>query len=72
MLSLGCAIPFKLNDEYFILCTLFLQDNGNFHRVTPQRSPAMGWPGVQGVPATPVVKRVIRLDVPADKYPNVS
>jgi len=36
------------------------------------QAPPMGWPGTQGVPSTPVVKRVIRLDVPVDKYPNVS
>ena len=33
---------------------------------------SMGWPGVPGIPITPVVKRVIRLDVPVDKYPSVS
>ena len=27
--------------------------------------------GTQGLPTTPVVKRVIRLDVPVDKFPNV-
>lgn len=32
----------------------------------------MGWPGVPGVQSTPVIKRVVRLDVPVDKYPNVS
>ena len=36
------------------------------------QAPPMGWPGTQGIPSTPVVKRVIRLDVPVDKYPNVS
>lgn len=51
---------------------LFMQDNGNLQRMASFRAPPMGWPGAQGVPTTPVVKRVIRLDVPVDKYPNVS
>lgn len=38
----------------------------------PFQTPSMGWPGVPGLPTTPVVKRVVRLDVPVDKYPNVS
>ena len=37
-----------------------------------QTPPSMGWQGIPGIPTTPVVKRVIRLDVPVDKYPNVS
>lgn len=40
------------------------QGNGNF-----QSSP-MGWHGVPGVPISPVVKKVVRLDVPVDKFPN--
>lgn len=40
--------------------------------MAPFQSPSMGWPGVQGIPTTPIVKRVIRLDVPVDKYPHVS
>lgn len=40
--------------------------------MAPLQSPSMGWPGVQGTPTTPIVKRVVRLDVPVDKYPNVS
>ncbi|XP_050252193.1 protein PIN-LIKES 6-like isoform X5 [Quercus robur] len=38
--------------------------------MTPLQTPLMGWPGVQGIPTTPIVKRVIRLDVPVDKYPS--
>nr|POF10489.1 isoform 2 of kh domain-containing protein [Quercus suber] len=37
---------------------------------SPLQTPLMGWPGVQGIPTTPIVKRVIRLDVPVDKYPS--
>ena len=32
----------------------------------------MGWPGTRGIPTTLIVKRVVRLDVPVDKYPNAS
>ena len=37
-----------------------------------QAPPSMGWQGLPGIPTAPVVKRVIRLDVPVDKHPNVS
>lgn len=50
----------------------FLQENGHIQRMVPFQSPSMVWPGVQGIPTTPIVKRVIRLDVPVDKYPHVS
>ncbi|KAJ0972202.1 hypothetical protein J5N97_020161 [Dioscorea zingiberensis] len=30
----------------------------------------MGWNGAPGVAASPVVKKVIRLNVPTDKFPN--
>lgn len=35
-----------------------------------QASP-MGWHGAPGVPTAPVVTKVVRLDVPVDKFPNV-
>lgn len=40
-----------------------MEGNGNI------QSP-MAWHGVPGVPISPVVKKVIRLDVPVDKFPN--
>jgi protein quaking len=49
-----------------------MQDNGNFQRIGPFQGPPVGWHGTQGIPTTPIVKRVIRLDVPVDKYPTVS
>jgi len=55
-----------------LLIILLLQENGHIQRMTPLQTPSMGWPGVQGIPTTPIVKRVIRLDVPVDKYPSVS
>lgn len=54
------------------MLNLFLQENGLHQRMAPLQSPSIGWPGVQGAPTTPIVKRVVRLDVPVDKYPNVS
>ncbi|KAK8582749.1 hypothetical protein V6N13_069518 [Hibiscus sabdariffa] len=46
------------------------EENGHLQRVASIQDASMGWPGLPGVPTTPVVKRVVRLDVPADKYPN--
>jgi protein quaking len=31
----------------------------------------MGWNAAPGVVGSPVVKKLIRIDIPADKYPNV-
>ncbi|KAE8719187.1 Smg-4/UPF3 family protein, putative isoform 1 [Hibiscus syriacus] len=39
-------------------------------RVASIQDASVGWPGLPGVPTTPIVKRVVRLDVPVDKYPN--
>lgn len=32
---------------------------------------SMGWNGAPALAGSPVVKKVVRLDVPVDKYPNV-
>jgi protein quaking len=53
-------------------CHVLLQENGHLQRMASLPAASMGWPGVPGISSTPVVKRVIRLDVPVDKYPNVS
>jgi hypothetical protein len=58
--------------ELFLMLIFFLQENGHIQRIAPFQAPPMGWAGAQGIPTTPVVKRVIRLDVPVDKYPSVS
>jgi protein quaking len=34
------------------------------------QSPSMGWNVAPGVAGSPVVKKVVRIDVPVDKYPN--
>lgn len=39
--------------------------------MAPFQASSLGWHRAPGIPTTPVVKRVIRLDVPVDKYPNV-
>ena len=36
-----------------------------------QASP-LSWNGAPALGGTPVVKKLVRLDVPVDKYPNVS
>lgn len=53
------------------LMSLILQDNGNARMGGPF-GPPMGWPGMHGIPTTSNVKRIVRLDVPVDKYPSVS
>jgi hypothetical protein len=58
--------------ELFLMLIFFLQENGHIQRMAPFQAPPMGWPGAQGIPTTPIVKRVLRLDVPVDKYPSVS
>lgn len=51
---------------------ILLQGTGHVHSMGPLQAHSMGWPRVQGISNPPVVKRVVRLDVPVDKYPNVS
>ncbi|GLT85759.1 hypothetical protein SLE2022_039370 [Rubroshorea leprosula] len=46
------------------------EENGHLQQMAPIQAAPVGWPGVPGVPKTPIVKRVVRLDVPVDKYPN--
>lgn len=58
--------------EVFLMVIFFLQENGYIQRMAPFQTPPMSWPGLQGVPTTPIVKRVVRLDVPVEKFPNVS
>lgn len=47
-----------------------MEGSGHVHGMGPLQAHSMGWPRVQGIPTTPIVKRVVRLDVPVDKYPN--
>lgn len=48
-----------------------MQENGYFHRMGAIQTSTAGWNGIPGVSTSPIVKKVIRLDVPVDKYPNV-
>ncbi|KAG6600718.1 KH domain-containing protein, partial [Cucurbita argyrosperma subsp. sororia] len=47
-----------------------MEGSGHVHSLGPLQAHSMAWPRVQGIPTTPIVKRVVRLDVPVDKYPN--
>ncbi|KAL0697519.1 hypothetical protein Bca4012_053641 [Brassica carinata] len=51
-----------------------MQGEDNFHlqRGSPFRAPPppVGWVGMPGLHAPPIVKRIIRLDVPVDKFPT--
>ncbi|KAJ6850650.1 KH domain-containing protein-like isoform X2 [Iris pallida] len=46
------------------------EENGFFQRMGVLQASAVGWNGAPGVPNSPVLKKVIRLDVPVDKFPN--
>lgn len=48
-----------------------MQENGYMQRMGISPAPSIGWNGTAGVAVSPVVKKVVRLDVPADKFPNV-
>lgn len=50
----------------------FMQENGYLQRMGTSPAPSIGWNGTPGVAMNPVVKKVVRLDVPVDKFPNVS
>ncbi|XP_041015515.1 KH domain-containing protein At1g09660/At1g09670-like isoform X2 [Juglans microcarpa x Juglans regia] len=50
--------------------TMHVEENGQVQRMAPVQNSPISWPGLQGVPTTPIVKRVIRFDVPVEKYPN--
>lgn len=46
------------------------EENSHFQRMGFFQGSQAAWSGSPGVAATPVVKRVVRLDVPIDKFPN--
>lgn len=43
------------------------KENGGLQRMALLQASVMNW---NGIPTTPIVKRILRLDVPIDKYPN--
>ncbi|MBA0572690.1 hypothetical protein Golob_003014, partial [Gossypium lobatum] len=46
------------------------EENGHLQRVAPVQAASMGWPGLPGAPTRPLVKKVVRLNVPVDQYPS--
>ncbi|XP_010549026.1 PREDICTED: KH domain-containing protein At1g09660/At1g09670 [Tarenaya hassleriana] len=70
--SLGQPMSGKLDMEGWPM--IQAEENGHLQRGSPYHAPSMGWPGMPGLPAPlstpPIVKKVVRLDVPVDKYPN--
>lgn len=50
--------------------TMAAQEDRLLHKLGPIQPSSMDWHLVPNTPIIPVVKRVVRLDVPVDKYPN--
>lgn len=48
-----------------------LQENRLLQKMAPFQPSPLDWHVVPGAATTPVVKRVIRLDVPVENFPNV-
>ncbi|XP_020246438.1 KH domain-containing protein At1g09660/At1g09670-like [Asparagus officinalis] len=46
------------------------EENGYLPRMGMSPAPSVGWNGTPGVSMSPVIKKVVRLDVPVDKFPN--
>ncbi|KAH7866863.1 hypothetical protein Vadar_026015 [Vaccinium darrowii] len=46
------------------------EENGHLQRMTPFHASHIGWHGARGIPTSPPEKRVVRLDVPVDKFPD--
>ncbi|WZZ11379.1 hypothetical protein YC2023_097300 [Brassica napus] len=67
--SLGQPINGKIDLDGWPM----MQGEDNFHlqRGSPFRAPPpVGWVGMPGLHPPPIVKRIIRLDVPVDKFPT--
>ncbi|CAL5378008.1 unnamed protein product [Camellia sinensis] len=62
--------PMDLDRWSAVHTQMLLQENELLKRITPSQGSHMGWHRAPGIPTTPIVKRVIRLDVPVDKFPN--
>jgi protein quaking len=68
--SLGQPTNGKLDLEGWSM--MQAEENCHLQRASPFRGPSpVGWIGMPGLPNPPIVKKVIRLDVPVDKYPSV-
>ncbi|CAL9114358.1 unnamed protein product [Musa textilis] len=59
--------------HYFLIITMVtfsIQENEYFHRTGILQASAPGWNGTAGVNTSPIIKKLIRLDILVDKYPN--
>ncbi|KAG6480101.1 hypothetical protein ZIOFF_063579 [Zingiber officinale] len=50
---------------------MHMEENEYFHRIGVLQASTTDWGGTPAVTKSPIVKKVIRLNVPVDKYPNV-
>ncbi|VAH07553.1 unnamed protein product [Triticum turgidum subsp. durum] len=64
LLNQECVISLVPPYRYFGI------PNDGIHHMGIHHSPSMGWNGGPGVVGGPVVKKLVRMDVPAEKYPN--
>ncbi|KAG6487069.1 hypothetical protein ZIOFF_055651 [Zingiber officinale] len=48
------------------------EENGYLNRVGTIQTSNIGWNGITRVNTSPIVKKIVRLDVPVDKYPNLN
>ncbi|XP_072999959.1 KH domain-containing protein At1g09660/At1g09670 isoform X1 [Typha latifolia] len=46
------------------------EGSGYFEHIAVPQQSSVGWNGAPGVASSPVIKKVVRLDVPVDKFPN--
>ncbi|KAL2231385.1 UNVERIFIED_CONTAM: KH domain-containing protein [Sesamum indicum] len=58
------------DDRARLLKSHFILEDKLLQKMAPFQPSSLNWHVVPGTPTTPVVKRVIRLDVPVEKYPN--
>ncbi|XP_042437366.1 KH domain-containing protein At1g09660/At1g09670-like [Zingiber officinale] len=49
---------------------MHMEENEYFHRIGVLQASTTDWGGTPAVTKSPIVKKVIRLNVPVDKYPN--
>ncbi|THU62892.1 hypothetical protein C4D60_Mb01t09940 [Musa balbisiana] len=60
--------------HYFLIITngyFSIQENECFHRTGILQASAPGWNGTAGVNTSPIIKKVIRLDIPVDKLTTI-
>ncbi|KAG6483148.1 hypothetical protein ZIOFF_059788 [Zingiber officinale] len=60
----------KTTHHCYASSSFFFQENGYLNRVGTIQTSNIGWNGITRVNTSPIVKKIVRLDVPVDKYPN--